>query len=111
MITNKPTILIYTAKPDMNLLKEICAGIEEEGVLLQVVLQEDMDIDCLSFEAANDSILGAGIGISHIKIALSLRLHPKEKPIFKLENPTIIQARNLGINAARVVKRMPLKDI
>ena len=33
MVVNKPTINIYTREPDEDLLREICAGIEEEGVL------------------------------------------------------------------------------
>ena len=36
MVVNKPAIIIYTKDPDPDFLREICAGIEEEGVLYQV---------------------------------------------------------------------------
>ena len=51
MVVNKPSIIIYTNRPDMYLVKEVCAGIEEEGVLYQVHSREG-DLDTLAFEAA-----------------------------------------------------------
>ena len=52
MVVNKPAIIIYTDEPDEDLLREVCAGIEEEGVLYQVSSHEG-DLDTLAFEAAN----------------------------------------------------------
>lgn len=111
MIINKPSILIYGNKPDQDILKEICAGIEEEGVLYDVIYQEGKDLDSLSFDGANDSILGSGIGVHGSRIALQLRIVAKDKPVFLLDNPSLAQSRNLGANAARAVKRMPFKII
>lgn len=111
MIINKPTILIYVVHPDQEILKEICAGIEEEGVLYEVVYKEELNMNCLCFESANDSILGSGIGMYGTKTELSLRSLPEGKYVFQLEKPSIYQARNLGANAARAVKRMPFKEI
>ena len=34
MIVKKPSIFIYTNHADKDILKEICAGIEEEGVFV-----------------------------------------------------------------------------
>ena len=51
MVVNKPAIIIYTNEPDEDLLREVCAGIEEEGVLYQVSSHEG-DLDTLAFEAA-----------------------------------------------------------
>jgi len=110
MIANKPTILIYAVEPHRDLLKEICAGIEEEGVLFEVLYKENMDIDSLTFESAQDSILGTGIGIHGDEAAISLRSLPKGKHVFVIEKPSLCQARNLGANAARSVKRMPFKE-
>lgn len=106
---NKPRILVYVSNPDNEILKEICAGIEEEGVYFEVVERQDEDINNLSYESALDSILGTGIGICNNSIALSLSSLPKGKNVFLLEHPSIIQARSLGANAARVVKRLPFK--
>lgn len=111
MITNKPTILIYIVEPDQDSLKEICAGIEEEGVLYEIISKDAMDFDVLCFESANDSVLGTGIGIVGVKTALALRSLPKGRYVFSIEEPTKSQSRNLGANAARVVKRMPFKEI
>ena len=33
MVVNKPSVLIYADHADEDYLKEVCAGIEEEGVL------------------------------------------------------------------------------
>ena len=32
MVVNRPEIILYTCRPDEDYLKEICAGIEEEGI-------------------------------------------------------------------------------
>ena len=36
MIVKRPSIFIYTNAPDRDYLKEICAGIEEEGVFFEI---------------------------------------------------------------------------
>ena len=41
MIVQKPAILIYSRNPDQDYLREVCAGIEEEGVLYEVRQRED----------------------------------------------------------------------
>lgn len=123
MIINKPTILIYAFKPDEDILKEICAGIEEEGVLYEIVIKDPLDIqekvtltqarivDDLSFESAGKSILGSGIGMYQTETALYLSSLPKGKPVFYMKSPSLEQARKLGANAARAVKRMPFKEL
>ncbi len=111
MITNKPTILIYATEPEEALLEEICAGMEEEGIPFTIVRKEAMDFDSLCLDSANDSVLGAGIGILRSQAALHLRLLPKGKQLFSVINPTLPQARCLGANAARAVKRIPFKEL
>ena len=51
MIARKPTILIFTVRPDEMLLREICAGIEEEGVLYEVIAQPSGDAATLAAAA------------------------------------------------------------
>ena len=36
MIVKRPSIFIYANNPDKGMLKEICAGIEEEGVFFEI---------------------------------------------------------------------------
>ena len=111
MITNRPTILIYAVEPDQEMLHEICAGIEEEGVLYDLVSKDSMDLDSLCYDSANDSILGSGIGMKGSRAAISLRLLPKGQQLFEINKPSRNQARNLGANAARAVKRIPFKEV
>lgn len=108
---NKPSIRIYVIEPDREILKEICAGIEEEGIFYEVIRKENKDIHELCFESANDSILGTGIGIYNSVSALTISALPKGKQIFNLDKPTLQQARFLGINAARAVKKLSFKEI
>ena len=48
MIVRKPTVIIYTRDPDEDFLREICVGIEEEGVLYEIH-SRDADMDELAF--------------------------------------------------------------
>lgn len=79
MIVRKPTVIIYTRDPDEDFLREICAGIEEEGVLYEIH-SRDADMDELAFEAAKDSMLGSGIGIAEQQgLPCRWQSFPKEK--------------------------------
>lgn len=110
MIVRKPTVIIYTRDPDEDFLREICVGIEEEGVLYEIH-SRDADMDELAFEAAKDSMLGSGIGIAERRIAMQMAKLPKGKNVFELNDPRFWQCRNLGANSARAVKKMPFKAI
>lgn len=111
MMINRPSILIFAINPDSKLLKEILAGIEEEGVLYDIIKESGKDLDTLAYEAAGESVLGAGIGILEHRLALTLRNMPKGNNVFQIEKPSLGQGRNLGANAARAVKRMPFKEL
>ena len=108
MIVNKPSIFIYTCRADQDFLKEICAGIEEEGVLYEIH-ERDGDVDALAYAAAAESMLGSGIGISGERIAMQMKRLPKGQNVFELHGPGLWQCRNLGANSARAIKKMPFK--
>jgi hypothetical protein len=108
MVVNKPTILIYVQKPDEDLLREVCAGIEEEGVLYQVTDREG-DLDGLAFEAAKDSMLGSGVAICGKDVAMQMQHVPCGRNVFELHAPGFRQCRDLGANSARAIKKMPFK--
>ena len=110
MVVNKPAIIIYTKDPDPDFLREICAGIEEEGVLYQVSAYEG-NLDTLAYEAAKQSMLGSGIGITGGRIAMQMSRLPKGKNVFELNMPRFWQCRNLGANSARAIKKMPFKSL
>lgn len=110
MVVNKPTIIIYTQEADSDLLHEVCSGIEEEGLLFEVH-EKSGELDELTHAAAEDSMLGSGIGMSGQRIAMQMRRLPKGHNVFELNAPRFWQCRNLGANSARAVKKMPFKAI
>ena len=106
MVVNKPSIIIYCQEP----LREVCAGIEEEGVLYQVISLEG-DVDELAYAAAKESMLGSGIGMTGNRLAMQMQRLPKGKNVFELCAPAFWQCRNLGANSARAIKKMPFKPV
>lgn len=110
MVVNKPTILIYTQQADPDYLREVCAGIEEEGVLYQI-REMEADLDGLAYAAANESMLGSGVGIQGRQLALQMRRLPQGHNVFELNAPRFWQCRNLGANSARAIKKMPFKKM
>lgn len=115
MIVKKPTIVIYSCHADAAILKEVCAGIEEEGVLYEVNCTSDGTVSSLSALASDASVLGVGIGI----VGEQLSLHIKGMNVHSGENektallsyvaPDADTARSLGSNSARVIKKLPLR--
>lgn len=110
MVVNKPAVIIYTREPDEDLLREICAGIEEEGVPYEVHAREG-SMDGLAYEAAGDSMLGTGVGMEGRRISMQMARLPKGKNVFELNHPRFWQCRNLGSNCGRAVKKMPFKPV
>lgn len=110
MIVKKPSIYIYVKEPEEALLREICSGIEEEGIFFEVIERDSKDLYTLAFDAANNSMLGSGIGILEGKTALQLKGIKKEQPVFFLEYPTLKEGRILGMNSARALKKLPFKE-
>ena len=109
MIVKKPSIFIYTNQPNADFLREICAGIEEEGVFFEVFEREPSDLDTLAFEAAKDSMMGSGIGINGISTALQMKGIQKGKNIEVYHMPTKEECRKIGANSARAIKKMAFK--
>lgn len=110
MIIKKPYIFIYTHEPDSQVLKEICAGIEEEGVFYEVTDFPEQGMETLAYHAAQDSMLGSGIGISGTSVCLKMRGLERNRNIESYLTPTQIQCRNIGANSARAIKKLPFKD-
>ncbi len=109
MIVNKPSIYIYVNNPDSSVLREVHSGIEEEGVFYEIVEREDSQLDRLAFDAANDSMLGSGVGIVGRSVALQIRGTKCGKNVEQYENPTQEQSRCVGANSARAIKKQAFK--
>lgn len=109
MIIKKPSIFIYTSQADREILDEICAGIEEEGVFFEIKEQEGTDINVLAWQAANDSMLGSGIGICRNIAAFQMRGLEKGHNVESYQRPRKEQSRKLGANSARAIKKQAFK--
>lgn len=109
MVAKRPSIMIYINSVNEKILREICAGIEEEGIFFEICDQENEKIDELAYQAANASALGVGIAAEAENILLTFRGLESGKYIEYYEHATLEDARKAGINSARVVKKVPLK--
>ena len=115
MIVKKPTIIIYACSPDAQLLSEVCAGIEEEGILFETVAVPVGAAEALSVRACDESMLGVGIGITGSTLSLHIRGmnirsgNDEKTALLFCENADADAARALGSNGARVIKKTPLR--
>lgn len=99
----KPTIMIKAHNPNPKALKEILAGIEEEGMLYTLTEeQSQMSSHTLAREAANMSQLQVGIGLNDQTAALCVH-----KVMDILLFDTSVDFRLIGQNASKYVKGNP----
>ena len=84
MIIKRPSIFIYTHEADPAVLKEVCAGIEEEGVFYDTTEMPDECMEKLAYKAARDSMLGSGVGIFGTAVCLKMRGLEKGRNIERL---------------------------
>lgn len=100
----RPDIIIKTYNPNTYALKEILAGIEEEGILYSIMDEEAYkDSQILATEAANMSKVEVGIGLN--KEIATLYVH-KVIDVFLFE--TNKDFRTIGQNSGKYVKGNPL---
>lgn len=109
MMIKKPSIFIYVYQADSIILHEICAGIEEEGVFFEIIDKEENLLESLAWQAANDSMLGSGIGVSGNSIAMQMRGIENGRSVESYQNPDKTQCRKLGANSARAIKKLAFK--
>ena len=122
MVTRRPSIFIYTYHADEKLLAEVCAGMEEEGVFFEIFRMEEeknnpvsgkspeICAETLARRAAEDSMMGSGIGMDGSEIVLQMKGLPGDRYVELHKNPTKQNCRITGANAARIMKKMPLRD-
>lgn len=112
MKSNKPAILIYSSYNNEEVMKEVCAGIEEEGVPFETIkLEESYKAAELSRKAAISSVVEAGIGIDEYKACFYCTTLKTKTPLMESEVKDKKALRTLGSNAARYVKKIPFKLI
>lgn len=112
-INIRPAINIYyDGQMNKRDFEAILHGIEEEGIPYELKPGEPKDILKLSHEASLASKLGVGVGISGNEAVLHFEKLDELSPLFRMSIKDGKAAlRALGANAARLVKRMPFKEI
>jgi len=93
-------------------LAEVLYGIEEEGIPFRVTTASVTDAAEAAHTAALASQLGVGVGARGTVIAVTTEKLPADKPyITQKLNARRELDRTVGANAARLVKRSPLRDM
>ncbi|MGV8907128.1 MAG: glycerol dehydratase reactivase beta/small subunit family protein [Acetobacterium sp.] len=93
-------------------IDQIVHGIEEEGLPYSVEQSEETNPVELAFRGAELSHLGVGIGITDNEVVLHFIKLKEDQPLFKIpaySDDSVLRA--IGSNAARLVKRMPFKNL
>ncbi len=108
----KPTIKLYYSGSltDRDVIARILQGAEEQGIPVEIHEQpEDDDLE-LAFRACQDSILDTGIGVSTSRATVQVRKLKKNNPVYTCSvSSDADKLARVGENAARYVKRIPLR--
>ncbi len=110
---DRPTIIVAMDEqlPDSQ-LTQLLLGIEEEAIPYSVQRLASSDVRFLAHQAAISSRLGIGVGASSQAVAVTTEKLPQGQPyIIEQLNLTPTLDRAIGSNAARLVKRMPLREL
>ena len=65
---SRPCIVVVTDKPNKNILKQLLAGIEEEGIPYEVDVVNSDELLKITHKAAVYSRMGVGIGIKENRV-------------------------------------------
>ncbi|MGW0161552.1 glycerol dehydratase reactivase beta/small subunit family protein [Mycobacterium sp. NPDC003323] len=103
-----PTVVVASDGPDPT-VREVVAGIEEEGVPFTVESVTGQSATALAQRAAAQSSLQVGVGVDAAG-EVSVCHAKLEQPVFELAGGSSpAQLRTLGHNAARIVAGLPLR--
>lgn len=94
-------------------IEQLLYGLEEEAVPFEIHKGDNETAINLSYQAAYTSKLGVGVGMGKDQLAvLHYEKLKKEAPIFQMNiQDKSLSLRALGVNAARLVKGMPFKEL
>ena len=108
----KPNVRVLMS-PDASpaALRQLTYGMEEEGIPWEDGPKEGMDALALSWEAAQASRLEVGLGLNRQFVVLHYSKLSQDQPLYRVPARQIDQVRALGANAARLVKKLPLKPL
>ncbi|SNX54721.1 glycerol dehydratase reactivase beta/small subunit family protein [Thermoanaerobacterium sp. RBIITD] len=105
-----PSIVISTNGCNDRILREIKAGIEEEGIPYKVYV-DSKEFYKTPYNTALISKFGIGANANKNNLTLYYSKMPDKKPVFDISigDSDYQVARNFGTNAARLYKGLPFK--
>ncbi|CAB1239838.1 glycerol dehydratase reactivase beta/small subunit family protein [Clostridium sp. MT-14] len=111
---NRPCINVCLDNPAESLLKEILAGLEEEGIpyeLKNMNFTQD-EIIKIAYEVSEESRMGIAIALKNDRVVLHYSKLKENHPLIdmRLDYYEKRKARIIGCNAARLYKVMPFKS-
>lgn len=108
----KPSIVICVADYSgcEQKIREVQAGMEEEGVPYTRLAGDSSDAVKLAWQGASASGLGTGLGISPTGVCIHYHKLAANEPLFTAGDTGRPELwRQFGYNAARLVKGLPFK--
>ncbi len=113
-----PAILVYVEHAENGLLHQMFWGMEEEGIPFKTSETRIADIKVDAHKAASLSPLAVGIACTNQEVVVHSRNLTPDNPLFQIslhrqssDSQLNNQLRNLGCNAARLVKGLPFKPL
>lgn len=110
----RPSIKIFI-RPGHNreqVLQALCLGIEEEAIPFEAAEVSGQDAAALAWQASHASRLEVGLGLDHDRLVLHYAKLREDQPLFSIPaRAPDYDIRAIGANAARLVKRLPLKPL
>ena len=108
-----PSIKVSYTKNNLEFVKEVIYGIEEEGIPYEITEEEFSDVIKKAYEESFNSSLSFGIALNDEKAAFHFSKLEEEKPLF-LVNIKSMDKKDLrayGSTAARLIKGIPFKEV
>lgn len=113
-MSSRPCVVIYVFPHPFceQKLREVKAGMEEEGIPYSIVESKKVDAVDLAYQGASESQLGVGVGISAQFLCIHYSKLPCDQPLFISNGPGYaLEWRCFGYNAARLVKGISFKNV
>ncbi len=111
-VMTKPTVhVLCSSDVPENAVQQLLYGLEEEGIPCEIWTEENKDALALAWKGAQASRLGVGVGMDRQTAVLHISKLTREKPLYQISVRSGEKTRILGANAARLVKKLPLKPL
>lgn len=109
----KPTIhILCDSNVPQSLIEQVQYGMEEENIPYELEMRSGANALDLAWEAAQASRLSVGVGMDAKDMMLHFSKLERNQPLQQIPTRSEEFAlRALGANAARLVKKMPLKPL